>query len=232
MGSIDQSVEISSHFASKILNIPQTDIVEKIWSQIVKEAKNDWIILIDPDEIFPTAIFPELEKIIETHPDVALISIPWKYYFLGKPLDSTHWGRDNYKARIFNRQHVEFTGIIFEGIKIKQGYLLYTFPFESRFVLQHFWINSIEQLFKKHWRYIRNAGEAKYIKGEKFSVKKQIVQSVKALREDLIDYCGIKDGWRGIFLSFFHAWFTFMCHSSLLYYQLFLSSGTMHGKNT
>jgi len=221
MGSTDGSLEIAKKYATEVRHIRQVDVVEKVWSEVVHEAKHDWIILIDPDEIFPTAIFPELKKLIQTKPEITLISIPWKYYFLRKPLNSTHWGRDHFKARIFNRQHVEFTGLIFEGIKLKPGFSSYTFPYESGFILQHYWIDSIQQLFRKHWRYIRNAGEARYKKGERFTFRNQVNQSLKTLRKDLIDYKGLKDGCRGIFLSFFHAWFIFMCHFSLLIYQSF-----------
>lgn len=221
MGSKDGSLEIARQYASEVRQIPQVDIVEQVWGQVVPEAKNDWIILIDPDEIFPTEIFPALDQLIQSQPDVALVSIPWQYYFLGKELHSTTWGRKHYKARIFNRQHVELTGVIFDGIKLKPGYTHFTFPYESGYILQHYWINSIQQLFSKHWRYIKNDGRARYDKGSRYTFKKQANDVISSLRKNLVDYDGLHDGWRGIFLSFFHAWFIFMCHCSLCYYQYF-----------
>ena len=38
----------------------------------------------------------------------------------------------------------------------------------------------------------------------------------EALRKNLIDFKGLQDGWRGIFLSFFHAWYIMMCDLALL----------------
>jgi len=227
MGSTDGSIEIARLFTTKVRQIPRVDIVEKVWNKVVSEAKNDWVILLDPDEVFPSDIFPALKEVIQSNPEVALIAIPWKYYFLGKPLTSSHWGRDHFKARVFNRQHIEISGLVFDGIKLKPGFKKYTFPYSSGYIIQHYWIDSIPQLFSKHWRYIKNDGEAKYTKGERFSIRRQLRQLVKTLRKDLFDYGGLKDGWRGIFLSFFHAWFIFMCHFSLLHYQLFTA-----GKST
>lgn len=219
MGSTDGSVEIALKHATEVRHIPRVEVVEKAWNRVIREAKNDWIILLDPDEVFPSAIFPELERIINTTPDLAMISIPWKYYFLGKPLNSTTWGREHFKSRVFHRQRVELTGILFKGILVKPGFTEYCCPTDSGYVIQHYWIDSLPQLFSKHWRYIKNDGEARYMRGERFSLKTLLRETYRSLRKNLVDYNGAKDGWRGIFLSFFHAWFIFMCHLSLCCYQ-------------
>lgn len=219
MGSIDGSIEIARKHATEVRRIPRVEVVEKVWSQISREAKNDWIILLDPDEVFPEAIFPELERIIQTMPEVGMISIPWKFYFLGKPLNSTAWGKERFKSRVFHRQRVEITGILFKGILVKPDYTEYRFPPDAGYVIHHYWIDSIPQLFSKHWRYIKNDGEARYNCGERFNLRTQLHKTFISLKKNLVDYHGAKDGWRGIFLSFFHAWFIFMCHLSLCCYQ-------------
>jgi glycosyltransferase involved in cell wall biosynthesis len=226
MGSTDGSIEIARKFVNVIQRIERVDVVEKAWNKAIKKAVNDWIILLDPDEIFPLDIFPELENLIKSNPDIGLISIPWKYYFVGTPLKSTHWGQDHFKARVFNRNYVEISGLIFDGIKLKPGYQEYKFPYSSGYVIRHYWIDSIPQLFSKHWRYIKHDGEARYKKGQRFNFKKQIKDSYKTLKKDLVDFDGLKDGLRGIFLSFFHAWFIWMCHLSLWYYQNFEAQKT------
>ena len=226
MGSTDSSVEIAQKFASEVRIIPRVDYVEKIWKRIISEAKNDWVILLDPDEIFPTAVSTYIEYIINTQPKVALISIPWKYYFLEEPLNSTNWGRNHFKARVFNKNNIEISGIMFDGIKTKPSYLSYTIPYELGFIIRHYWIDSIPQLFSKHWRYIRNDGETRFKKGERFDGKRLIKDMIKSLSNDLFKYQGINDGWRGIFLSVFHTWFIFSCHISLCHYQYFVIPNT------
>jgi len=221
MGSTDGSVDIAKQFASEVRQIEQVDIVEKVWGKAVSEAKNDWVILLDPDEVFPSHLFTEIFDVIRNQQDLGLISVPWVYYFLGKRLTSTTWGREHYKARIFNRHKIEISGLLFEGIKLKPGYLRYTFPYDSGNAIQHYWIDSIPQLFAKHWRYIKHDGEARYKKGQRFNFKRKIKDTYKTLRKDLLDYNGLGDGWRGFFLSFFHAWFIWMCYISLCYYQFF-----------
>ena len=221
MGSTDGSIEIAKRFTSQVRHIPRVEVVEKVWPRLISETRNDWIILLDPDEIFPSEIFPQLQQIIQTQPEVGLISIPWKYYFLGKPLTSTSWGQEHFKARIFHRDRVDLTGVLFKGIQVKSGVSQYTFSADCGFVLKHYWADSISQLFSKHWRYIRNDGEARYKNGQRFNFRNLINDTFKTLRKDLFEFNGIKDGFRGIFLSIFHAWFIFNCYISLCLYQFF-----------
>lgn len=223
MGSTDESVPISQKYATEVRRIERVDIVEKIWNKVVTEAKHDWIILVDPDEIFPTSIFPEISDLIKTQPEVALISLPWKFYFLGKPLTSTIWGTRKYKARVFNKKNVEISGLLFGGIKPKPGHICYTFPYYESNAILHYWIDSIAQLYSKHWRYVKNDGESRYKKGERFSFRKLLTDVNRSLQKNFKEYNGFHDGLRGIHLSLFHAWFTLMCHFSLCYYQLLLS---------
>jgi glycosyltransferase involved in cell wall biosynthesis len=219
MHSSDGSAEIARGTADRVVGIDQADVVEKVWPQVVREAKNDWVILIDPDEVFPSALLPELETLIRDQPEVGLVAILWKYYFLGNPLNSTSWGREHFKARIFHRGRVELTGMLFDGIRVKEGYEKFTFPTDSGFVLKHYWADSWAQLRAKHERYIRNDGEARYNRGERYSVTRQMRETWRTLRKDLCDYNGLRDGWQGISLSFFHAIFIKRCHFSLLRYQ-------------
>jgi len=220
MGSTDESITIANQYASSVRQLNRADVVEKVWNKVINEAKNDWIILVDPDEVYPEAVFTEIANIIQSREDIAMFAIPWKFYFLGKPLISTHWGREHFKARVFNRKHVEISGILFDGIKLKPGYECFTFPYSTGYIIKHYWVDSIPQLFSKHWRYIKNNGEARYKKGQRFSLGRKFKETMRTLRKDLFEYGGMKDGWRGIFLSIFHGWFIFMCHLSLLIFQI------------
>lgn len=219
MGSTDESVAIASKYATRIKSIARADYIEKIWGGLIKEASNDWIIFIDPDEVFPKDIFPYIDELTRKD-NIGLFSIPWQYYFLGEPLHSTVWGEKNYKARVFHRKRANLSPKIFGGVVIKPGFKTYTFPYDKKLVIKHYWVDDIVEMFKKHWRYIRNEGQARYMNGNKFSVKLTVIDTYHALRKNLIDCRGLWDGWRGIFLSFFNAWYILFCHLSLLAYQI------------
>ncbi|MFC2064938.1 glycosyltransferase [Chloroflexota bacterium] len=221
MGSEDGSLIIAEKYATKVISVPRVDIVESIWVEAISEANNDWIILLDPDEVFPTKVLSEFNNITQGKPEVAMISVPWKYYFLSQPLNSTTWGREHYKSRFFNRTNVKISGLLFDGIKLKPGYKTITIHYGPDNIIQHYWVESIQQLFSKHWRYIKNAGEARFKNGERFSVKRQFTDSVRSLKKNLFEYNGINDGWRGVFLSLFYTGFIFSCHISLYCYQKF-----------
>lgn len=221
MGSTDNSVAIANRYATVVRKIERVDYHEKIWKALIQEAKNDWIVFLDPDEVYPHEIFAFIDDIIVNNNRIGLFSIPWQFYFLGRPLKSTVWGGKNYKSRVFHRERVIISPFPFGGIAIKPGYESYVFPYKDSLSIKHYWVDNLSDLFKKHWRYIKNEGAARYTKNNRFAVKKMIYDTYHGLRKSLIDLNGLHDSWTGIFLSFFYAWYIMMCHLSLLHFQLF-----------
>ena len=76
-----------------------------------------------------------------------------------------------------------------------------------------------DEEFEKHWRYIKFEGEARYKKGERFSWQIWLRQTVRALKQSLIDAKGLQAGFTGVFLSVFYAWYVCMSLLSLRQYQ-------------
>ena len=222
MGSTDGSLEIANKLASRVVFIPRVDLVEKIYKEIVIEATNDWVILHDPDEEFPEELFPYIINIIESDPNLALFSIPWFFFFLGQQLKSTIWGGQKLKSKLFHRKRVQLSSLVHNGVSVLPGYVRYKVPFEMGLSIKHYWVDNITQMFSKHWRYVLNEGEAKFNKGKRFNIIHMVVASIRGLHENLFQYNGFRDGWRGIFLSFFYAWYIMMGHLSLFWYQNFI----------
>jgi glycosyltransferase involved in cell wall biosynthesis len=221
MGSTDNPAAIATKYGAVVRQVEQVAYHEKIWGKLIGEAKNDWIVFLDPDEVYPEDIFRRIGSLVEENDTIGLFSLPWQFYFLGKPLKSTVWGGKNYKARVFHRNRVLVSSFPFGGVSVKPEYKTYVFPYEDNLAIKHYWVDSLSDLFKKHWRYIKNEGAAWYNKDRRFRLKKMLFDTYHTLRKNLIDLNGLHDGWAGIFLSFFHAWYVMMCHLSLLYFQIF-----------
>ena len=56
LGSTDRSIEISKQCGAEIKHEKLVPIVEQIKERVVGFSRNDWIIFIDPDEVFPLDI--------------------------------------------------------------------------------------------------------------------------------------------------------------------------------
>jgi hypothetical protein len=151
--------------------------------------------------------------------DVGRISLPHQFYFLGKPLSTTAWGGISYIPRIIHKDRVIYTDKVHHGQDCKDGFVIHKIEYNGKNALEHFWIDSYQQLWEKHWRYIKLEGKTRYDDGERFSLYHLSRETAKALYISMILQRGWRGGFTGIFLSLFFAWYTFMSVMSLAVFQ-------------
>jgi glycosyltransferase involved in cell wall biosynthesis len=221
MGSTDNSWQIAESLASKAVSIPLIDFPEQVLGTLVKDSKNDWIICLDPDEVMPVELSNEIDQIIQSKTTIAKIYTPWRFFFMDKPIYSTVWGGEKYKDRVFNRNRVNIVPFVHQEIEVTDGFESYKIPFAEEKCIKHYWVDSIPEMFTQHWRYLKHEGEARFMRGLRFNLKTMLGLTYDALISNLRDGKGFKDGPRGIFLSFFFAWYVAMRNLSLLHYQVF-----------
>jgi glycosyltransferase involved in cell wall biosynthesis len=219
LGSFDDSVEIAKKCGVELILHEWAPVVEKIWPDVISLARNNWILRADPDEVFPAPLIKDLENVIANDHVTALVSLPHQYYFRGIPLKTTVWGRTTYIHKVFHKDRIILTSLVHRGLLAKDGYNEKRVEAKIDNLILHYWIDTYYQLFAKHWRYIRQEGKAKYDFGERFWWRRWIRNTWQALRQNLIDYDGLKGGFVGIFLSFFYAWYVNMSLLSLWHYQ-------------
>ncbi len=220
LGSTDNSVAIAKEFATDLINHKLVPVVEEIWSEIIPLLKYDWILRTDPDEIFPEDIISKVENIIlSNNTDVGILTVPYRYYFLGKPLYYTIWGMMHSVPKIINRQRINLHGHVHHGITLKNGFTSIDIISDNSSAIKHYWADSYKQLFEKHYRYIKNEGKARYERGERFSIFLCIRNPVVAIVNSMFICKGWKEGFVGVFLSFFFGWYVFMSLLSLGFYE-------------
>ena len=210
LGSTDESVEIARQCGAEILQRDRVPIVEHIREELTAHAAHDWIIFLDPDEVFPVEAESELRELIERLPTLAVITIGLQFYFLGRPLRSTLWGTIHEKSVVCHRRRTSFPKLVHHSPCPLPGYETRTLPSSSRHRIQHYWVDSYRQLFEKHWRYIREEGQARYQRGERFSWRRCASSALLSLKMNLFAHHAWRGGWPGLFLSGFHAWYVGM----------------------
>lgn len=208
LGSQDDSTQIASRFGASVVVHEWVPTIEMIRSKLIQFAQNDWIIMIDPDEVFDSRIYAEIIKHQQILDQSAIICIPTKYYFLGNELKTTIWGQKHLRKQfIFHRKRVYFSSDVHGGASTLNGFQMWNIPLHDGLHIKHYWIDSIAQLFEKHRRYIEREGEARYNQGQRYNLLHCITHVIRVLRQNLITLKGVFGGWRGIFLSFFHGWY-------------------------
>lgn len=221
LGSTDKSVQIAQECGAQVVPHRRAEIVEDVHRDVIGLASHDWVIFVDPDEVLPEGIKTDLEMLIRNHPSLGVIDVPWQFYFKGKPITCTIWGRsDNCKAAVRHRERVVLCPEVHRGYRVRLGYDRCQLPRKSfDYCIKHYWVDSFAQMFLKHWRYIKREGQARYQSGERFGWRRWLRETLSALKQNLFEYGGLRGGLTGLLLSFFYAWYVSMSLLSLWRYQ-------------
>ncbi len=102
MESTDSTPDIVRRHGARLVTVPRGEhrIVEAYRDFAIHEAANDWVMVVDADEIVPPALVDYLYAELERDPSPRAILIPIKNYFMGR------WMRcyyPDYILRFFNR---------------------------------------------------------------------------------------------------------------------------------
>ncbi len=212
LGSTDNSLKLAEKYAHHIYHRKPVPSCEMIQTEVINYTKNDWVIFIDPDEVIDVSLSKELlEKFDEIKADntIGAVKVPWQFYFKKKLLKGTVWGGKNYKFLLVNKHRFIFAPIVHYGRKLKPGYRIYTIELNStrNNVLHHYWVNSFKVFIKKHRRYLKNEGIDRYNLGKRTSIKEVILAPYKEFFSCFYRLKGYRNGFLGLYLSAFWAWY-------------------------
>lgn len=218
--STDNTKAIMEKYCTRYIEHKRVPIIEEIHPIFVPELKNDWFIVIDPDERILPALREDIEKVIETAgPEIAVVRVPMFNHFKGKKLDYTVYGGLISFRLLFKKQGVSLSDNIHTGIAMKEGFDRMKIAFTGENYDQHLWCSGWDQLFEKHRRYLKKEGIAQYNSGRRYSLKDQFKQTLVRFYYSYKGLKGYKDGLRGFSLSVFAAWYEFSKWNSLRRYQ-------------
>lgn len=214
LGSSDKSVEIAKKNNCKVIFHERVEIVEQIREWAIQQANNQWIVFMDPDEIFPKESLLEIINMIEKD-KVGGVTFERTNFFLGRPIKHGRWfGKSGY-PRVINKNSVILSGSVHDGLKRKREYKYK----KSKSVIKHYWIDNLEQFYEKHNRYLKFEGESRYKRGLRFSSFKMFKSlSVNFVMWFFVNhgFLDTKNGWLLIKLAI---WYEKQAWLSLKKYQ-------------
>ncbi len=215
LGSHDRSYDVAREHADIVLTHPFTPIVEPARVMAASYSRNDWLLMVDPDEQFPEGLVSDIAAMLRTPSGAAAgaIRLPWQFYFKGKRLDGTVWGGPNrFKRFLVHRQRCNLQPLSHRQVMIHTGDELTITPTELNHV-HHDWSDSYLSLIERHLRYISREGEGLFASGERFSVRRLLVEPINGFKRSIIDFAGWRLGFRGLILSSIYA--TWLAGSAL-----------------
>ena len=226
MACTDNSVEIAKKYTNLIVYHEKTDMVEYLFPELIPSTKNEWVMLIDPDERIDVLLAEDLRKFFNSIPlDCGKINVPIIYYYKNKPLKGTVWGGDKSGRLLIRKSGCIIGSNVHTAITLKPGFQTYRIKRSGQNVDHHFWVQSYEQMMDKHKRYTQKEGKSKYDKGERYTIFRHFRATLNAFLESFWKCKGYKDGFLGLFLSAFYAWYISASWRSLSMYQKGKSNG-------
>jgi hypothetical protein len=213
LGSKDSSLEIAKKYTTKLYTRNLVPSGEYIQSEIVQFTNNKWIIFIDPDEEIDQSLADEIinkfDSIVNDE-NLSAVLVPWQFYFKKKKLIGTIWGENNKKYLLVNKDRFNFLPITHYGRKPKDGFreIEIEINFNSKNVLHHYWVISYSSFLNKHFRYLKKEAIDNYNQGVRFiGFRKLFFSPIREFLKSYIQKKGYKDGFIGIFLSLFWAYY-------------------------
>ncbi len=223
--STDNIEDVAKSFNVTLVKHSRVPVVEIVYQRLPELVTNKWVLILDPDEVVTPGLADDIvNTITNIKEDIAVITVPWQFYFKGRKLKGTTWGGILTKMLLINTEGYVFTGKVHDKGFIKQGYLLHQIVFKGANYIQHYWMVSYHQLIEKHKRYILKEGERMFSNGLKYRLSVHIKNSLLAFRYSYLVRKGYKEGLTGLYLSFFWSWYVYSCWKSLFVYQRRFSS--------
>ena len=206
VASKDATAAVAEAGGARVIPVPFVRIAELIHPQVVHEARNDLIVLSDPDEEIPPALARQLARIPATiEDDIALVFAPRIFYFRGRPLRGTIWGGAGGKALVARRSATEFIPAVHKGVQMKPGFDRLVLEWDGDNAIRHHWVSGYREFIAKHVRYIRIEGPARAMTGEITGYKALVRSPWRAFRLCYLTRQGYRDGLDGFVLSVLYA---------------------------
>ncbi len=209
------NIDIGNSYKKKLQENKKVKIIDiasdVAYADLVKEdlkknANGEYILYLDPDEIFPHKI---KEFIIKNSGNVDYYLFPRKNIIFGKWIEHSRWWPD-YQLRLFKKNAVVWPKELHPIPKGKGKEFRFE-PSPDNSIL-HYNYDNMDQYLEKAVRYAKS--EAAFIiqKNENFTLKQTLRKSLDELIGRFFSGEGYKDGMHGFVLSFLQMFYYFLVY--------------------
>lgn len=205
MHSEDKTAQVAKKSGARVVQHDRKNYVELARNFNISQAKNDWVLILDPDEEIPSGLSKKLLE-IASEDKVSFVEIPRKNIIFGKWMKASMWWPD-YNIRFFKKGQVVYEGQIHrppqtqgDGLKL---------PDEENYALNHYHYTAISQFIGRMNRYTTAQAQELNNDGYKFNWPDLITKPLNEFLGRYFANKGFQDGLHGLALSLLQA-FSFL----------------------
>jgi len=215
--STDDTAGVAESNGAQVIRHSVERTVERVRNSVLPRARHDWVLTTDPDEELPAALQSALIELFPSIPlDVAIVSVPIRYYFRRRPLVGTTWGGERYRRLLVRRSAVDLTSTIYSGMLMRDGYRELELEYSPVTAIVHNWSPGYRALLSKHRRYLSATATDRHRAGEVTGWRELLSTPGRSFFESFFVQRGYRDGLTGFALSLFWAGFRTAGEAALL----------------
>lgn len=199
--STDNTVIIAKELGAKVIERPFDNFASQR-NYGIMQAKNDWILFFDLDEIITDELKTEILNKVKNPKKNVAFSIKRNYYFMGKPIKYGGWQNDKV-IRCFNKNHCEFEGLVHEKV-VAHGSVS-----KLKNTLNHYSYKSFDNYNDKLNKYSQLQAKQLFEKGTKPNAYHFIIRPFYRFLWQYFFRLGILDGKEGFILAYVHSFSVF-----------------------
>lgn len=165
----------------------------------IKQAKHNWILVLDADEELPERLQKEIQETVNNPKDSVAFYIKRNFFYKGKRINFSGFRTSKVK-RLFLNKKCNYVGVVHEELKC-DGKVTYL---ENK--LNHYSFKNSEHYKQKLNQYAMLQAKELFSKGKKVTIFHTFVKPLTRFFIHYIIRLGILDGFRGFQLSYLMAY--------------------------
>jgi glycosyltransferase involved in cell wall biosynthesis len=196
MHSTDETRDIAKRHGARVLLHEPMGIVEPARAWSVEQARGDWVILLDADEVIPRRLSDRLRE-IAARDEADVVDIPELNYFFGRPIMYGGWHPDHQRhLRFFRKGTVHCASRVHAAHSVAPGARLLVLRYEPGLAIRHFAYATVREFLERTDRYTSLDTDT-----PPRSMRRQIMRGLHEVGNRAVSLRGIRDGSRGVALA-------------------------------
>jgi glycosyltransferase involved in cell wall biosynthesis len=215
MHSEDRTAEIARTFGAKVYLTQGPGVNVPARAFAIAQASNEWILVIDADELVPESLCRELKEIARSSSAEA-VELPFVNYLLGAALSYTGWGpsQDSH-LRFFRKGKMIASPLVHHELQLLENAVVSRVEYDGSNAIVHFAYGDVSHFVEKLNRYTTIEAKQAFERGDRANGWLALPRAARQFLQRYLRLHGYRDGWRGLYLSGLMAMYRWTTHAKL-----------------
>ncbi len=208
MLSEDRTAEIAANYADLVLPHERIQAFDRARGAGIARARNEWILVLDADEVIPPRLGRWIRDWLRTEPDHDIARLPRVNVFLGRWIRSSNWWPG--RPRLFRRQSMLISEQLHRGLRPVPGARVKHLPKDPQLSMWHFSYTSLDALAHKTNRYTTIEARQAIARGKPVPSPWRIFPGALRPLRSYVTRRGYRDGMAGLTYAIDRAYYRYL----------------------